>query len=258
MGNLRSKEYFQQRAAEDMERHLHSKQRTLKETLAQACRVIALHEGEAGLAGQISARSERGKGYYWTLKFGLGFDEATPEDFIEVDQDLNCISGEGMANPATRFHLWVYEARPDVNSIVHTHSPSVSALAAAKTPLVVCQMDMTPFYDNCAFLPEWPGLPIADHEGVIISEALGPKKAIILVNHGQLTVGVSVEEATYLSVYLERAACLQIKASGLGTLVPVPGELAKDARNYLLKERVVNATFNYWGRIADRTIGKIQ
>ncbi len=256
MQDLRDKDYFKQRASDDMAQHLHAKQRSLKETLAQACRIIALHEGEAGLAGQISARSERGKGHYWTLRFGLGFDEATPDDFIEVDQDLHTISGTGMANPATRFHLWVYESRPDINSIVHTHSPCVSALAAARQPLVVCQMDMTPFYDNCAFLSEWPGLPIADHEGVIISEALGSKNSIILVNHGQLTAGVNVEEATYLSVYLERAASLQLRASTLGPLVPVPGELAKDAGDYLLKAHVVSATFDYWGRMSDRVIGK--
>ena len=164
MDDLRDKDYFQKRASEEMAQHLPTQQRTLKETLAQACRIIALHEGEAGLAGQISARSDRGKEFYWTLRFGLGFDEATPEDFIEVDRDLHTLSGSGMANPATRFHLWVYENRPDINSIVHTHSPNVSALAAAKQPLIVCQMDMTPFYDNCAFLSEWPGLPIADYE----------------------------------------------------------------------------------------------
>ncbi|KAF7118715.1 hypothetical protein CNMCM5793_008335 [Aspergillus hiratsukae] len=257
MEDLRDKEYFQKRASEEMSQHLKRNQRSLRETLAQACRIIALHEGDAGLAGQISARSERGNGHYWTLRFGLGFDEATPEDFIEVDQDLHTVTGTGMANPATRFHLWVYQARPDVKSIVHTHSPYVSALAAAGQPLIVCQMDMTPFYENCAFLPEWPGLPIADQEGVIISGALGSKKAIVLINHGQLTAGVSVEEATYLSVYLERAASLQLRASVLGPLSPVPGELAKDARDYLLKPHVVGATFDYWGRMAERVPRKM-
>lgn len=256
MQDLRDKDYFQQRASDDMARHLHAKQRSLKETLAQACRIIFLHEGESGLAGQISARSDRGNGHYWTLRFGLGFDEATPDDFIEVDRDLHTVSGTGMANPATRFHLWVYDNRQDINSIVHTHSPSVAALAAAKQNLVVCQMDMTPFHDNCAFLPKWPGLPIADHEGVVISQALGSKNSIILVNHGQLTTGVNVEEATYLSVYLERAASLQLRASTLGPLVPVPGELAKDARDYLLKPRIVSATFDYWGRMCDRINAK--
>lgn len=92
-----------------------------------------------GLAGQLTARSERPK-CYWTLRFGLGFGGATPEGFIEVGADLKTMAGEGMANPATRFHLWVLEARPDVNSIIHTHSPWASALAAEREPLVISQM----------------------------------------------------------------------------------------------------------------------
>src|SRR6202012_3316504 len=119
---LRAKEYFDERATQEMKENLKSKERTVQEKLAYACRILAMTGQEAGLAGQINARSERPRSY-WTLRFGLGFDEATPDDFIEVDQDLNTVSGDGMANPATRFHLWVYEARPDRHAIIHTHSP---------------------------------------------------------------------------------------------------------------------------------------
>lgn len=245
---LRDKSYFDERATEEMARHLHSTGRGIHETMAYACRILAMTEQEAGLAGQISFRSER-KGAYWTLRFGLGFDEATPADFIEVDRDLNTLTGEGMANPATRFHLWVYDARPDVNCIIHTHSPWASALAAARQPLVISQMDMTPLHDDCAFLGEWPGVPIADHEGVIISAALGKKRAIILAHHGYLTAGASCEEATYLSVYLERAARMQIRAqAAFGPLTPVDATLAAEAHDYLLKPSIVNATFDYWTR----------
>jgi L-fuculose-phosphate aldolase len=136
MNQLRAKEYFDDRATREMGENLHFKHRTLQETLAYACRILAMTGQEAGLAGQITARSERPR-CYWTLRFGLGFDEATPDDFIEVDEDLKTISGTGMANPATRFHLWVYDARPDRNSIIHTHSPWVQALVTAREPLVV-------------------------------------------------------------------------------------------------------------------------
>ncbi|MEJ5022919.1 aldolase [Ochrobactrum vermis] len=244
---LRAKEYFDDRATREMSQHLKKKTRSDKETLAYACKILAMTGQEAGLAGQISFRSETPNAY-WTLRFGLGFDEATPEDFIEVDRDLNTLTGEGMANPATRFHLWVYDARPDVNSLIHTHSPWASALAAARQPLVISQMDMTPLHDDCAFLGDWPGVPIADHEGVLISEALGDKRAIILAHHGYLTAGKSVEEATYLSVYLERAARMQIRARVFGPLTPVDATLAKEAHDYLLKPSIVNATFDYWCR----------
>lgn len=244
---LREKSYFDQRATQDMARHLEVQRLNTQETMAYACRILAMTKQEAGLAGQISVRSER-PGAYWTLRFGLGFDEATPADFIEVDRDLNTLTGEGMANPATRFHLWVYDARPDVNSIIHTHSPWASALAAARQPLVIAQMDMTPLHNDCAFLGEWPGVPIADQEGVIISAALGSKRAIILAHHGYLTAGTTCEEATYLSVYLERAARLQIRAQAFGPLTPVDDALAAEAHDYLLKPSIVNATFAYWTR----------
>lgn len=245
---LRDKSYFDERATQEMATHLQQVQRDTRETMAFACHILAMTEQEAGLAGQISVRSER-PGAYWTLRFGLGFDEATPDDFIEVDRDLNTLSGEGMANPATRFHLWVYEARPDVNSIIHTHSPWATVLATARQPLVIAQMDMTPLHNDCAFLSEWPGVPIADQEGVIISKALGDKRAIILAHHGYLTAGKSCQEATYLSVYLERAARLQVRAqAAFGPLTPVDDVLAAEAHDYLLKPSIVNATFDYWSR----------
>lgn len=244
---LREKKYFDERATREMAQHLHGQTRTLQESLAYTARILAMTGQEAGLAGQITARSERPKAY-WTLRFGLGFDEATPADFIEVDADLNTLAGDGMANPATRFHLWVYEARSDVNSIIHAHSPWAAALAAAREPLVISQMDMTPLHDDCAFLGEWPGVPIADYEGVVISKALGSKKAIILAHHGYLTAGSTIEEATYLSVYLERAARMQIRARAFGPLTPVDDVLAKEAHDYLLQPSIVKATFDYWCR----------
>ncbi|HRL22915.1 aldolase [Alcaligenes sp. SDU_A2] len=251
---LRDKSYFENRVTQDMARHLRPVERSIPETMAYACRILAMTDQEAGLAGQISVRSVVPDAY-WTLRFGLGFDEATPEDFIEVDRDLNVLSGHGMANPATRFHLWVYQSRPDVHAIIHTHSPWASALAAARQPLVIAQMDMTPLHEDCAFLPDWPGVPIADQEGVIISKALGQKRAIILAHHGYLTAGHSCEEATYLSVYLERAARMQIRAQAFGPLTPVDDELAREAHDYLLKPSIVRATFDYWARQTQRAPG---
>jgi L-fuculose-phosphate aldolase len=252
---LREKAYFDQRATTEMQKNLKPVQRTMQESLAYTCQILAATGQEAGLAGQISARSER-PGAYWTLRFGLGFDEATPADFIEVGRDLETLTGEGMANPATRFHLWVYEARPDVNAIVHAHSPWISALVAARQPLVVAQMDMTPFHNDCAFLAEWPGVPIADQEGVIISKALGSKRSIILAHHGYLTAGCTIEEATYLSVYLERAARMQTRARVYGELTPVPDDLAAEAHDYLLKPSIVKGTFDYWCRQVDKAAGQ--
>ena len=243
---LREKSYFDQRATQEMQQHLRAVPHSIQETMAHACRILAMTEQEAGLAGQISVRSER-PGAYWTLRFGLGFDEATPADFIEVDRDLHTLTGEGMANRHALSPVGVRGAAR--RAIHHPHSLALGLGAGRRAqPLVIAQMDMTPLHDDCAFLGEWPGVPIADQEGVLISEALGAKRAIILAHHGYLTAGASCEEATYLSVYLERAARMQIRAQAFGPLTPVDDALAREAHDYLLKPAIVRATFDYWVR----------
>jgi L-fuculose-phosphate aldolase len=99
-----------------------------------------------------------------------------------------------------------------------------------------------------AHLPEWPGVPVADDEGRIISGALGDSKSILLANHGLLTAGNSVEEAAYLAVFFERAARMQLLAMAAGGFKEVKPELAEEARAFLLQPSIVRGTFAYWSR----------
>jgi L-fuculose-phosphate aldolase len=113
-------------------------------------------------------------------------------------------------------------------------------------------MDMTMFQDDCAYLPAWPGLPIGDEEGSVISEQLQGKRSMLLANHGLITTGASIEEATYLAVYLERAAALQLAATAAGKIKPLDPERAREAGRFLMKAPIVNATFTYLARRAQR------
>lgn len=250
--DIDEKQKFTNRVDGEINAHFKPNPWTTEESMILAAHILAQNGHFGGLAGQCSARGER-PGTYWTLRLGPGFDEVTPDDLLLVDDDLRVLQGKGIPNPATRFHTWVYRARPDVNCILHSHPPATSALSMIKTDLVIAHMDATPLYDNCAWLPEWPGLPIADDEGRIISQALGKDKfALLLAHHGLLTTGRTVEEATYFAIYLERAADLQLRASAAGQMRPVPNELAKESRDFLLKPLVVGMTFAYWARKAMR------
>jgi L-fuculose-phosphate aldolase len=99
-----------------------------------------------------------------------------------------------------------------------------------------------------AHLAEWPGVPVADDEGRIISAALGSAKTILLANHGLLAAAASVEEATYLAVFFERAARMQLRAMAAGGFKEVKPELAEEACAFLRQRSIVNATFAYWAR----------
>jgi len=243
--NDRDKAYFMDRVSREMDEDLGVLQMSQPEALAACCRILAREGHESGLAGQVTALGEK-PGTWWTLKFGLGFEEATTERMVLVDEDLKPVSG-GRANPGVRFHVWIYNQRPDVKAIVHTHAPYASALAATGKPLRTIHMDSAMLHGT-AHLPEWPGVPVADDEGRIISGALGSAKTILLANHGLLTAGSSIEEATYLAVFFERAARMQVRAMAAGGFKEVKPELAEEACRFLLQPSIVRGTFAYWAR----------
>ena len=215
------------------------------ELLAACCRILAAEGHESGLAGQVTARADKPR-TWWTLEFGYGFDEARADRMVLVDEDLKPLSG-GRPNPGVRFHVWIYHKRPDVQAIVHTHAPHASALAATGKPLKTIHMDSAMLHGT-AHLPDWPGVPVADDEGRIISGALGSAKTILLANHGLLAAGASVEEATYLAVFFERAARMQLLAMAAGGYQEVKPQLAEEARDFLLQPSIVRGTFAYWSR----------
>ena len=139
-----------------------------------------------------------------------------------------------------------------MTAIVHTHPPAASALAAAEQPLIVAHMDATPLFDDTAFLPDWPGLPTADREGELIAEALGGKHALLLAHHGLLAAGRSVQEATFLAVFMERMARQQIDAAKVGGSKPIDAAEARRARDFLRTDRIMGLTFDAWSRRAER------
>ncbi|QXJ24288.1 aldolase [Actinomadura graeca] len=239
------------RAERQMREHFGDSTLTVRQKLALTCRILFDGGHDSGLAGQITARGPR-EGTYHTQRLGLGFDEITEENLLLVDEDLNVLEGQGMPNPANRFHSWIYRAREDVNCIVHTHSLHTAALAMLEVPLMVSQMDTTPLYEDCAFLKDWPGIPVGNEEGEIISAALGDKRAILLAHHGQLVTGASVEEACHLAILIERAARLQLLAMAAGTIRPLPPELAREAHDWTSSERRNQANFAYYARRALR------
>jgi L-fuculose-phosphate aldolase len=242
---MNEKSHFLDRVSREMQEDFQSAKLPARDALASACRILASEGHESGLAGQVTARGDR-PGTWWTLQFGYGFEEATAERMVLVDEDLKPLEG-GRPNPGTRFHVWIYRKRPDINAIIHTHAPYASALAATGQPLKTIHMDSAMLHGT-AHLAEWPGVPVADDEGRIISAALGSAKTILLANHGLLAAAASVEEATYLAVFFERAARMQLRAMAAGGFKEVRPELAEEARQFLLQPSIVGATFRYWAR----------
>jgi L-fuculose-phosphate aldolase len=253
---IRRKEDYSRSSAEDMNRYLDAAQWSAPQKLALACRILAAEDHGSALAGQLTTRGDD-PGAYWTMRFGLGLDEISADNLLLVDDDLRVLEGDGMPNPSNRFHLWIYRQKPAVNSIIHTHPPHTSALSMIGEPLAVAHMDTAVFWDDCAYLPEWPGVPIGDEEGRIISGVLGDKRAALLAHHGLVTACGTIEEAAMLALFLERAAKLQLLARAAGEIKPIGRAEAQEAHDYRLRASIIGATFCYFARKALKEDGAI-
>ena len=234
-------------AKKRISQHLSMPPWSVRQKLALTCRILHAKGHESGLTGQISARGET-PGTLITQQLGLGFDEITASNLLKADYDLNVLEGDGMANPANRFHTWVYNARPDINCIIHTHATHTVALAMLERPLKIAYMDVCVLYGDVAFLPVWTGVPVGNEEGKVIAETLGDKRAVLLSHHGLIVTGRTVEEACAVAVMFERAAELQLLAESVGEIKPIEPALGRQAHDWILQERRSQATFHYYAR----------
>lgn len=215
--------------------------------LALACRILATDGHDTIIPGLVAVRTDK-PGVFLTIPIGLGFDEVTPSRLVTVDSDLNVLAGKGKAPKAVGFLLKIMQLRPDVHCALHTHAFFTAALSMVNEPLAVSHMDATMFHEDCAYLKEWPGNPVTELEGEIISGALGKKHAVLLANHGLATVGASVEAAAYLALAFERAARMHVRARAISPLTPLQAELAQDAHDYLTDPSMMEVHFRRFAR----------
>ncbi len=246
------KEALIQRSLDQMATHMKNTHYTLAQKLALTCRILFDNGHDSGLAGQITARAEE-PGTFMTQQLGMGFDEIKASNLLLVNEDLEVLQGEGMANPANRFHSWLYRARPDVQCIIHTHAVHTAALSMLEVPLEISHMDNCVLYDDIAFLPKWPGVPVGNEEGEIISAAIGNKRALLLAHHGLLVACASIEEACLLSIAFERAARMHLLAAAVGKIKPIDPDLGREAHDWILQDRRNTVGFAYYARRSLRT-----
>ncbi len=235
-----------------MDTHLQGTSYSPAQKLALTCRILFDNGHDSGLAGQITARGEK-PGSYLTQRLGLGFDEICASNLLLVNEDLEVLQGDGMANPANRFHSWLYRARSDVQCIIHTHAVHTAALSMLEVPLEISHMDNCVLYDDVAFLPKWPGVPVGNEEGELISQAIGDKRALLLAHHGLLIAGPSIEEACMLAIAFERTARMQLLAAAAGKIQPIDPDLGQEAHDWILRGQRSAVGFAYYAR---RTLRK--
>ena len=205
------------------EERLHRKQR-----LAAAFRMFSKAGFDEGVAGHITARDPEHTDHFWVNPFGMHFGHIRVSDLILVNHRGEVVEGRRPVNAAAfAIHSQVHKARPDVVAAAHAHSlygKSWSSLGRLLDPIT---QDACAFYGDHALFDDYTGVVLDLEEGRRISEALGPRKAVILRNHGLLTVGGSVDEAAWWFLTMERSCQAQLLAEAAGTPVLIDDAAAE-------------------------------
>src|SRR3954471_10728988 len=188
----------------------------LREQVALGCRILALEDQGDFVWGHVSARDPEGRGV-WMKASTYGFEEIGPEQVILVDRDGQVLEGSGRRHAEYPIHTEVMAARPDVNSVVHTHASDAVALAATGHPLRPISHEATLFVPpELARFTKNGDLILTQEMGRDVAQALADRNALMLVNHGIVTVGPDVPTAVMTAVLLARASRIQLTAMSAG------------------------------------------
>jgi ribulose-5-phosphate 4-epimerase/fuculose-1-phosphate aldolase len=199
--------------------------------------------------GHVSARHPTNPNHF-LMSRSLAPALVTADDIMEFDLDGNPVDARGRTVFLERFiHSEIYKARPDVMSVVHTHSPGVIPFSVSKVPLRA-------MFHNPAFLAV--GVPVWDIRkdfgetsmlvanaalGKSLAETLGDKPVVLMRGHGDVTVGPTVKMAVFRAYYTDVNAKLQAQAIALGgePNYLTPGEGVKaDQTNFAVMDRIWN------------------
>jgi ribulose-5-phosphate 4-epimerase/fuculose-1-phosphate aldolase len=218
--------------------------------VALGCRVLGAEDQGDLVWGHVSARDPGGRGV-WMKASTYGFEEVGPEQVILVGADGHVLEGEGRRHAEYPIHTEVMAARPNVNSVVHTHAADAVALAATGHPLRPISHEATLFVPpEMARFTKTGDLILTQELGRDVAAALGDRDALMLVNHGIVTVGPDVPTAVMTAVLLARACRIQLTAMSAGGWATwsgdeealskrghcYPPELLKHAWDYLVRQ----------------------
>ncbi|MBD2500088.1 class II aldolase/adducin family protein [Anabaena azotica] len=205
------------------EERLHRQQR-----LAAAFRLFGRFGFSEGIAGHITARDPEFTDHFWVNPLGKYFGHIRVSDLVLVNREGDVVKGEASINQAAfAIHSQIHEARPDIVAAAHAHSIYGKAWSSLGRLLDPLTQDACAFYEDHALFDDYTGVVLDTSEGKRLAETLGNNKAIILRNHGILTVGQTVDEAAFWYITLERTCQAQLLAEAAGKPKPISHETAR-------------------------------
>ncbi len=190
----------------------------VREELAAAYQLAAIHRMTDHIYTHISARIPGAENHFLLNAYGLMFDEVTAGNLVKVDLDGNVLydpTGLGINRAGFIIHGAIHAQRHDAVCVMHTHTQAGIAVSAQKRGLRMLSQHAMRFHGKIAY-HDYEGVVLDIEEQEHILHNLGMRNVLILRNHGLLVCGESVPDAFDQMYYLERACQIQIAAQSGG------------------------------------------
>jgi ribulose-5-phosphate 4-epimerase/fuculose-1-phosphate aldolase len=201
--------------------------------LAAVYRLVAHYGWDDVIYNHSSMRVPGEPRNFLIKRHELLYTEVTASNLVKVSMDADLDESAGVNRPGFTLHGGVLKARGDVNCAIHVHTATGMAIAGLRHGLRMVSQQAVRFYQRIGY-HAYEGITEDFSERKRIAKDLGDNRAMILHNHGLLTVGKSARDAFVLMQYLIEAAEIQLmlEATG-GELIEIPPEVcAKTARQY--------------------------
>jgi ribulose-5-phosphate 4-epimerase/fuculose-1-phosphate aldolase len=190
--------------------------------LAAVYRLLA-HFGMDDLIYTHASARVPGEDAFLINPFGLFFNEVSPASLVKLDFDGHVVgSGRHAANAAGFvIHGAILRARPDVNCVIHTHTRAGVAISCLADGILPMNQFAIEFHERIGY-HAYEGIAFNMDEGERLDRDIKGKIALVLRNHGLLTVGASIPAAFYFTYYLEQTARVQMDVLATGRAIIMP------------------------------------
>jgi len=192
--------------------------------VAACYRLVAFFGMNDLVYNHISGRVPGEEGHFLINPYGYAYEEVTASSLVKIDFDgkvvLDSGTGYGVNHAGFVIHSAVHRGRHDAGCVIHTHSPAGMAVSALKCGLLPLTQNAMFFGEIAYHDYEGPAVDLDEQQRLIAD--LGERSAMILRNHGLLTVGTTVCEAFVVMHWLERACQAQLAAMACNTELNLP------------------------------------
>ncbi len=206
----------------------------LRRELAAVYRLVAHFRMTDLIFTHISLRIPGPDHHFLINPYGLLFEEITASSLVRVDLDGQSVNVPGArVNPAGFvIHSAIHRAREDALCVLHTHTRAGCAVAALEGGLLPVNQMSLEFYNRVSY-HDYEGIALNLDEQKRLAADLGKTNAMILRNHGLLTIGSTAAQAFLRMFYLDKACEIQIAAATAGKLrLPSPEVSEYTAKQY--------------------------